>query len=224
MGVGTRISIQASDSLVLWLLRSRRKRTASWSLGGAFNITINGTNRYGLARLNSDGSLDNTFNPDVGGYPIALQPDGKVLIGGSFTTVNGTNRNRIARLNADGGLDTSFNPGTGADGLVRSIALQSDGNVLIGGDFTTVNGEVRPRIARLYGDSPAPSLSIARSNAFVIVSWPVTGLNFQLQENADLSLPNSWSPVAQPAATNAGQISVTVPTTVGRKFFRLNSQ
>jgi uncharacterized delta-60 repeat protein len=231
-------------------------------VGGAFNITVNGTNRYGLARLNSNGSLDNTFNPAVGGFPIALQPDGKVLvggyarlnadgsldgsfnpgtgangivasiiarsdgkviIGGNFTTVNGTNRNRIARLNANGSLDSSFNPGTGADGIVRSIALQSDGNVLLGGDFFTVNGVWRPYVARLYGDFVAPSLNIARSNAFVIVSWPVTGLNFQLQESTNL-FPAVWSPVAQAAVTNAGQISVTVPTTGGRKFFRLKSQ
>jgi hypothetical protein len=70
----------------------------------------------------------------------------------------------------------------------------------------------------------APVVSIARSNAFVIVSWPVTSLNLQLQENTDLSLPNSWSSVVQPAVTNAGQISVTVPTTIGQKFFRLKSQ
>jgi hypothetical protein len=160
-----------------------------------------------------------------------LQSDGKVLIGGDFTTVNGTNRNHIARLNANGSLDSTFNPGTGAEGTdadtiasVRSIAVQSDGNVLISGHFTTVNGVVRPHVARLYGDSVAPSLTIARSNAFVIISWPVTGLSFQIQENTDLSLPNSWTPASQPAVTNAGQISVTVPTTVGRKFFRLKSQ
>ena len=96
--------------------------------------------------------------------------------------------------------------------------------MLIGGDFLTVNGVVRPHVARLYGDSVAPSLNMARSNAFVIVSWPVTGLNFQLQESTELSLPNSWIPVAQPAVTNAGQISMIIPTTVGRKFFRLKSQ
>jgi uncharacterized delta-60 repeat protein len=224
--------------------------------------SVNGTNTYGLARLNANGSLDTTFNPAVGGYPIALQPDGKVLvggyarlnadgsldgsfnpgtgangivasiiarsdgkviIGGNFTTVNGTNRNRIARLNANGSLDSSFNPGIGADGIVRSIALQSDGNVLLGGDFFTVNGVWRPYVARLYGDFVAPSLNIARSNAFVIVSWPVTGLNFQLQESTNL-FPAAWSPVAQTAITNAGQISVTVPTTAARKFFRLGSQ
>jgi hypothetical protein len=65
---------------------------------------------------------------------------------------------------------------------------------------------------------------VARANGFVIVSWPVMGLNFQLQGSTNLSLPNSWSPVAQPAVTNAGQISVTIPTTVGSKFFRLKSQ
>jgi hypothetical protein len=67
-------------------------------------------------------------------------------------------------------------------------------------------------------------LNIARSDAFVIVTWPVTVVNFQLRETTNLSLSNSWSPVAQPAVTNAGQISVTVPTTVGQKFFRLESQ
>ena len=195
---------------------------------GGFFTAVNGTNRNGIARLNANGSLDSSFNPGTGtdGYvlSVALQPDGKVLIGGSFTTVNGTNRSNIARLNANGSLDSTFNPGAGAHGIVRSIVLQADGNLLIGGDSTIVNGVARPHLARLYGDSIAPSLNIARSNAFVILSWPVTGLNFQLQETTDLSLPNFWSPVAQAAVTNAGQISVTVPTTVGRKFFRLKSQ
>jgi uncharacterized delta-60 repeat protein len=197
-------------------------------LVGGYFTTVNGANRNGIARLNANGSLDGSFDPGtgVGGfvYSIALQPDGKALIVGDFTTVNGTNRNNIARLNANGSLDSSFNPGMGADGVVRSIALQSDGNVLIGGDFTTVNGVVRPRVARLYGDSLAPSLSIARSNAFVIVSWPVSALNFQLRETTNLSLPNAWSPVAQTAVTNGAQLSVTVPAGAGPKFFLLKSQ
>ncbi|MCI0746199.1 MAG: hypothetical protein L0Y58_12405 [Verrucomicrobia subdivision 3 bacterium] len=194
-------------------------------IGGWFT-TVNGTNRNNIARLNADGSLDGSFNPGTGVsgqvFSISLQPDGKVLVGGLFTSVNGTNRNNIARLNANGSLDSSFNPGTGANGVVGSIALQSDGNVLIGGDFTTVNGVVRPRVARLYGDS-IPSLSIARSNTFVIVSWPVTSPNFQLQENTNVSLSNGWSVVGAPSSTNSGFISATVPTTASRKFFRLSS-
>ena len=201
-------------------------------IAGDFS-SIYGVARNRIARFNADGSLDSRFNPgtSVGNslpYPeiksVVVQSDGKVLIGGDFIAFNNTNRNGIARLNTDGTLDLSFDPGTGANGRVFSLALQPDGYVLIGGDFTTVNGVVRPHVARLYGDSVTPSLNIARSNAFVIVSWPVTALNFQLQESTDLSLPNSWSPVALAAVTNAGQISVTVAMTVGRKFFQLKSQ
>ena len=84
-----------------------------------------GTSRNHIARLNADGSLDTSFDPgtgtnddtehdEPGGYPIAVQADGKILIGGHFTNYNGTARNRIARLNADGSLDPSFDPGAGA--------------------------------------------------------------------------------------------------------------
>jgi uncharacterized delta-60 repeat protein len=197
-------------------------------IGGPYRMLrdTNYPNYHAMARLNTDGSLDRTFNPAIGAnddvQSLAIQPDGKVLVTG-YLTVNGTYRG-IARLDAAGSLDSSFNPGPGPDAEVLSIALQSDGNVLIGGDFTIVNGVLRPHVARLYGDSVAPTLSIARSNAFVVVSWPVTGLNFQLQESTNLSLPNSWSPVAQAAVTNAGQVSVTVPTIASRKFFRLKSQ
>jgi uncharacterized delta-60 repeat protein len=194
-------------------------------IAGLFT-TVNGTNRNSIARLNADGSLDGSFNPGTGVNgtvsSVALQLDGKVLIGGSFTSVNGTNRNNIARLNANGSLDGSFDPGTGANGIVRSIALQSDGKVLIGGDFTTVNGMVRPKVARLHGDFVAPSLSIARSNAFVIVSWPVSGTNFRLEENTNLPLPNGWSAVLESRATNNGNISVDVPANAGSRFYRLS--
>jgi uncharacterized delta-60 repeat protein len=198
-------------------------------IAGNFS-SVNGTIRRQIARLNANGSLDSTFDPNAGILPIgggsisaiALQPDGKMLIGGGIYILNDSLPKRLVRLNANGSLDTSFHIPS-IDGYVMALAFQSDGKMLIGGDFTIVNGEARPRVARLYGDSVAPSLNIARSNAFVIVSWPVTGLNFQLQGNTNLSLPNSWSPVAQPAVTNAGQISVTVPTTAPRKFFRLTS-
>ena len=178
-------------------------------IGGSFAI-VNGTNRNGMARLNLDGTLDESFNPPVGGYPLALQPDGKILVGG------------FARLNADGNLDSQFNPGTGAYGVVRSMALQADGKVLLGGEFPSIKGAARPYVARLYGDSP-PSLNLLRSNTSVTVSWPVAALNYQLQESTNLALPNAWSQVSQDAVTNGAQISVTVPTSAERKFFRLKS-
>jgi uncharacterized delta-60 repeat protein len=124
-------------------------------IGGWFT-SYNGTARNRIARLNADGSLDATFNPGTGASStvnsIALQPDGKILIGGSFTSFNGMSRDRIARLNADGSLDATFNPGTGASNPVYSFALQPDGKILIGGFFTSYNGTSRGRIARLNPD------------------------------------------------------------------------
>jgi uncharacterized delta-60 repeat protein len=126
-------------------------------IGGYFT-TVGGVARNGIARLNANGSLDTGFNPNaVDGidglyelYTVAVQADGKVLIGGYFSTVGGVARNNVARLNANGSLDTGFNPN--ADGSVNGLAVQSDGKVLIGGDFTTVGGVARNRIARLNAD------------------------------------------------------------------------
>ena len=91
--------------------------------------------RTRIARLNSDGSLGTSFNPGAGAnnsvHSVAIQQDGKVLIGGPFTLVNGVSRNRIARLNTDGSLDSSFNPGTGADSTVNAVAVPGYGQVFI---------------------------------------------------------------------------------------------
>ena len=123
----------------------------------------------GLAWLNSDGSRDPCFNPTINHFLLLSSRSRsaagrKVLVGGSFSTVNGVSRNGIARLNSNGSLDSSFDTGTGADGLVRAIALQPDDNVLIGGDFLTVNGVVRPYVARLFGGSSGPRLRLFPTN------------------------------------------------------------
>jgi hypothetical protein len=72
-----------------------------------------------------------------------------------------------------------------------------------------------------YADS-GPSLFITRLNASVILSWPTSALNFQLQENTDLSLSNGWSIVAASRSTNNGFISVPIPAIDSSKFFRLS--
>ncbi|HWT01469.1 MAG TPA: Calx-beta domain-containing protein [Pyrinomonadaceae bacterium] len=127
-------------------------------IGGKF-LNYDGTARTRIARLNPDGTLDASFNPGTGAndivYAIAVQPDGRILIGGAFTDYNGTARSRIARLNPDGTLDASFNPGAGAAGTVpdvRTILLQPDGKAIIGGNFTMYDGAARGRIARLNSD------------------------------------------------------------------------
>jgi hypothetical protein len=70
----------------------------------------------------------------------------------------------------------------------------------------------------------APRLTIIRSGPNVILTWPTNAVGFTLQSTRNLSLPNSWSPAAQPTVTNAGHISLTIPTPAVRKFFRLQSQ
>ena len=129
-------------------------------IGGGFTTTV-GPARTGIARLNADGTVDGTFNASLndGGYlmTIAHQSDGKLVIAGSFTTVNGTPRNNIARLNPDGSVDPDYDTSLGADNTVWSMALQPDGKVVLGGDFTTVQGVSRTRVARLHG---VPQLSM----------------------------------------------------------------
>ena len=120
-------------------------------IGGIFT-TISGVIRNYIARLNPDGTVDATFNPDADAlvYTIAIQADGKVIIGGFFTTISGSARNCIARLNTDGSVDATFDPDANAN--INTIAIQTDGKVIIGGFFTTIGGVTRNYIARLNTD------------------------------------------------------------------------
>ena len=109
-----------------------------------------------IVRLNSDASVDNTFNIGTGfndGAAIVfIQPDGKILVGGAFTSYNGTPANRIIRLNDDGTVDNTFNIGTGFSQTVWAINVQTDGKILVGGDFTQYNGNSYPHLIRLNSD------------------------------------------------------------------------
>jgi uncharacterized delta-60 repeat protein len=127
-------------------------------IGGWFT-KVNGVARTHLARLNSNGSLDPSFNPSIAYvadesfvYSLAVQADNRVLAGGWFKNVNGSARNHLVRLNADGSLDTSFDPNAGTDDVVRSLVVEKNGKIWIGGSFTKANGIVRGHIARLNTD------------------------------------------------------------------------
>ena len=125
---------------------------------GGFLTTYNGTPRSRIARLNADGSIDASFDVPTNSFGVnaihalALQPDGRILVGGNFTAFNGVSRNRILRLNTDGSLDLTFSPGTGASNNVEAIAVLPDGKILLGGVFTTFNGIARKRLLRLNTD------------------------------------------------------------------------
>ncbi|HEY0426361.1 MAG TPA: FG-GAP-like repeat-containing protein, partial [Pyrinomonadaceae bacterium] len=152
-------------------------------LGGQFT-EVQGFAASGLARLNADGTVDTnfnapdfyTFNSNTGGtalggniYAIAVQPDGKILVGGSMRNVNGDARQGVRRLNADGSLDSSFfiqQMSLGASS-VQAIKLQADGKILIGGAFT-ISGTSAKNLARLNPDGTLDtSFADSTSNATI---------------------------------------------------------
>ncbi|MCS7009737.1 MAG: delta-60 repeat domain-containing protein, partial [Chthoniobacterales bacterium] len=124
-------------------------------VGGFFSL-FNGQSRKGILRLNPNGSLDTTFKKFsslTSAHVIAFQPDGKILIGGNFTLILDDNHFEainIARLNSDGSIDTEFNPQGGFDGVVNAIAIQNDGKILVGGQFSSFNDISKNAIARLH--------------------------------------------------------------------------
>lgn len=173
---------------------------------GAASITT----RQFIARFNPDGTLDTGFNPNANGAisTVALQPDGKILIGGTFTTLQpngqGANitRQYIARLNADGTLD-SFDPE--ANSNVNAIAVQADGKVVIGGYFTTLqpNGSktILPfnYLARLNSDGTADTSYLPNPNA------PVLGLS--LQGDGRLLAGGSFTSIAGTSRSNLARLA-----------------
>ncbi|MCB0381028.1 MAG: delta-60 repeat domain-containing protein, partial [Flavobacteriales bacterium] len=109
-------------------------------VGGSFT-SFNGFSKKGLVRLNNDGTIDNTFNigtgPNSEVRDIVIQPDGKIIIVGNFSHIDGVLRSKIARINIDGSLDSSFNANIHNDIIhtIFKVNIQSNGKILIGGDF-----------------------------------------------------------------------------------------
>jgi uncharacterized delta-60 repeat protein len=140
--------------------------------GGDFNgaNSIGGQARNRIARLDATTGLADSFDPNANGivYAIAVQADGKILAGGSFSGANsigGQTRNRIARLDPTTGLADSFDPS--ANSVVESIAVQPDGKVLAGGGFTSVGGQTRNHIARLDPTTGLADSFDPNANSFV---------------------------------------------------------
>lgn len=126
-------------------------------VGGSFHEQTNGQHWIGnLVRFNTDGSIDDTFQAApfyTSGYftALAIQPDGKILVGGNFTMMGDESVVRFVRLNTDGSIDTTFTHEV--YGIVRSIALQPDGKIIVAGNFSGyVNGHLQRYVLRLNPD------------------------------------------------------------------------
>jgi|GEM_PF-6605317 len=134
--------------------------------GGAFTGAA-GQGRARLAVFESTGALVNT-SLSAGGTvrALAVQTDGKVLVGGSFQTLGGLARIRLARLRADMTVEPAYEPSS--NGAVYAIATQDDGKTVIGGGFTGISGQARSHLARLLNDAAPQSLAVLSAST---VRW-----------------------------------------------------
>jgi uncharacterized delta-60 repeat protein len=149
-------------------------------VGGSFTTYSGSNNISRIARLNTNGTRDTTFNPGTAGVSgqvnsVAVQSDGKIVIGGNFTAYSGSTKNYIARANTDGTADTgsSWNQGTGFNNTVQNVAIQSDGKILVGGTFTQYSSSVRNGIVRINSDGTIDT-SFNVGTGFNITASPQT--------------------------------------------------
>ncbi|MGJ8639759.1 MAG: Calx-beta domain-containing protein [Opitutaceae bacterium] len=118
-------------------------------------------NAGNIARVDSYGDVDTVFNSGGSGFDapvnqvavdqIVVAPDDSIYALGIFTAYNGTSVDGLIRLSSSGALDNTFvtNLGTGANGTIETIALQADGKLLVGGNFTSFNGTSTEGLIRL---------------------------------------------------------------------------
>jgi uncharacterized delta-60 repeat protein len=125
-------------------------------VGGAFT-GLGGVAKVAIARLLPDGSIDSAFTTAVvnnTGYAayvdaMLIQPDGRILVGGFFTSVNGLARDSLARLNVDGTIDGTFAPSFSFADQIYALAVQPNGAIVVGGQFSAVGGISDLLVARL---------------------------------------------------------------------------
>jgi uncharacterized delta-60 repeat protein len=124
--------------------------------------TYSGVARNYITRINTDGTLDETFKVGSGfdntllfvNNPVDMGIDSlnRIVIVGRFTTYSGIPRQHIVRLNPDGTLDNTFNIGVGFNERPYTVAIQSDNKILVGGNFTAYSGLTAIRLIRLNVD------------------------------------------------------------------------
>lgn len=214
--------------------------------------SFNGVPARNVVRLNANGSVDNTFvvgtgffnsaNPYAMAYGVAIQADGKVLLGGDIAYYNGVSIPGIVRLNPDGSRDTSYNPPFQPGSYVEGIVLQPDGKALLNG-YIQVNGLSNvPGVIRLlpsgaldtgfnapYSLLPEGSVTTAfttnsvqlQANGKITVSGYFSGgpSNYVARLNADGSLDNGFHAIPGPsAAPYTFSVDATGEVVVGGNF------
>ena len=202
-------------------------------IGGLLKHT-NGTANTVLDRLDSNFQPDTNFQTspftplDLSGPYIRsaiLQPDGKIVAGGSFDQVGGYLRRGIVRLDSTGKVDGCFDPGLGVGSDFWGsdvVTSQPDGRILVGGGFG-IPGLVPSNIVRYLpqGECDAIRVYIINNGDQLEVggTCPPGGTN-HLQSSTNLI---DWTDVDVETAPllNGGFIDPADPATVSPMFYRV---
>ncbi|HWD19236.1 MAG TPA: delta-60 repeat domain-containing protein [Verrucomicrobiae bacterium] len=129
----------------------------------------NGATRWGIARLNANGSLDDTFNVGAGfntnswGRSLLVQKNGQIMVTGWFTSYDNHSYNRMVRLNANGAADTTFNPSFGDLTAIYTVQELANGQYLVAGDSQNPT-LFRQNMARLNADGSADAAFVGADN------------------------------------------------------------
>ncbi len=170
-------------------------------------------------RLNSDGTLDTAitlFGVASGKTEIndiVIQPDGKILLGGTFDTYDGVGRANIVRLNSDLTIDSTWTA-TGLSGSTRTvidIALQPDGKVIIAGGFTVVNGAGRSAIARFEDDGALDATFSPDTVTYTYQSSNYNGTisSVAIQPDGNLIVSGNFSSIGGNPSGNIARLTST---------------
>jgi len=151
----------------------------------------------GSLRINTNGTLDTTFNNGTGftattlvGYAVDIQSDGKIVIGHGATQYSGSTVTRLMRLNTNGTVDSSFNPGT-INNSVYAVKIQPDQKVLIAGAFTSVSGSTQTSIARILSNG---NRDASYNVGAGINSATINAINgFSLDSTGNIYIGNSFT-------------------------------
>ena len=217
---GSELEVDAGAVVYATALRS----TGEVVVGGNFR-SFHEVNRSGLLQLDTQGAVETTFNPgsgiNVGSavYSIALDKDGKALIGGVFNQYDGRTRVNLARVNLDGSLDAEFDPGPGPNDIVSSLAIQSDGRILVAGRFNSFNGRDAPGLARIRTDRPRFARPFQSEHGqFEAMFYGINLATYRIQASTNLL---DWIPVTNLTVRSIPTLFVdpTFSSSV-RRFYR----
>jgi uncharacterized delta-60 repeat protein len=175
-----------------------------WLLTLLLGALLNPDSAFAQAGFVDPSFLNNMAGPNSWLWTVALQPDGKVLVGGQFTTFNGVAAGQIARLDTDGSVDTNFAASvTAGDPTVHIVAVQPDGKVLVGGMFTGINGTTRIRLARVNADGTLDTNFVATvtGSSFTTVN------HLALQPNSQIVISGWFDTVNSTPSTNIARLN-----------------